>query len=108
MAKGSSFEPQVTPKMTTHEPHHGPGSTAHDTHGDHGGRHGEPTGFWRKYVFSTDHKIIGLQFTFVSLFFVLVGGLLAMAVRYQLAWPGQNVPYAALLPGQTTQVAPEA
>jgi cytochrome c oxidase subunit 1 len=48
--------------------------------------HHEPS-FVRKYVFSTDHKIIGIQFLFMSLFFLLVGGLLAAIMRWQLAYP---------------------
>jgi cytochrome c oxidase subunit 1 len=63
----------------------------------HGAHHG-PTGFWRKYIFSTDHKIIGIQFLFVSLFFLLVGGILAMQIRWQLAYPGRPMPGAGLLP----------
>ncbi len=74
--------------------------------GDHG--HHAPTNFWQKYVFSTDHKVIGLQFTFTSLLFVILGALLALGVRYQLAWPNQNVPYASILPGKMTSKAPEA
>ncbi len=48
--------------------------------------------FIRKYVFSTDHKIIGIQFLFSSLFFLLIGGGLAMLVRIQLAWPHAELP----------------
>lgn len=70
--------------------------------------HHEPRSFLLKYVFSTDHKVIGLQFMFLSLLFVIVGGLLALGVRYQLAWPNQHVPFAKLLPGKMTTVAPEA
>ena len=51
--------------------HAKPAGGAHDTHH-------APMSFWRKYIFSTDHKIIGIQFLFVSLFFLLLGGLLAM------------------------------
>jgi len=54
--------------------------------------------FWRKYIFSTDHKIIGIQFLFVSLFFLLVGGLLAMQIRWQLGFPGKPMPGGGLLP----------
>lgn len=58
----------------------------HSTHAhDHG--HAHEIGFIRKYVFSMDHKIIGIQFMFTSLIFLLVGGLLALAVRWQIAWP---------------------
>lgn len=44
------------------------------------------------YVFATDHKIIGLQFLFSSLIWMLVGGLFALAVRWQLAWPWSDMP----------------
>ena len=44
-------------------------------------------GFLRKYIFSTDHKVIGIQFLFSSLTFMAVGGLLAMLMRWQLGWP---------------------
>src|SRR5437870_588830 len=49
-------------------------------------------GFVRKYVFSTDHKIIGIQFLFSSLIFLLIGGGLAMLVRIQLGWPHADIP----------------
>ena len=48
--------------------------------------------FFRKYIWSEDHKTIALQYLFASLFFLCIGGLLAMGVRYQLAFPGTPVP----------------
>ncbi|MCE9546232.1 MAG: cbb3-type cytochrome c oxidase subunit I [Planctomycetia bacterium] len=42
------------------------------------------------YVFSRDHKIIGIQFLFSTLLWFLIGGLLALGVRWQLAWPWSN------------------
>ncbi|HYM20316.1 MAG TPA: cbb3-type cytochrome c oxidase subunit I [Candidatus Kapabacteria bacterium] len=54
--------------------------------GAHAHEHHELS-FWRKYIFSTDHKTIGIQFLFTSCFFLLVGGLLALVVRLQLGWP---------------------
>ncbi|HEY1686508.1 MAG TPA: cbb3-type cytochrome c oxidase subunit I [Tepidisphaeraceae bacterium] len=51
------------------------------------GEHAESTPFVRKYLFSTDHKIIGIQFLISSLLFMIIGGSLAMLVRWQLAWP---------------------
>ena len=54
--------------------------------------HEHELGFVRKYIFSTDHKIIGLQFLFSSLFFMIIGGLLAAGVRYQLAYPHSEFP----------------
>ena len=46
----------------------------------------------RRYVFATDHKIIGIQFLFLSLVFLLLGGLMAMVIRWQLGFPGTPVP----------------
>ena len=54
--------------------------------------------FLRKYVFSTDHKTIGIQFLILSLFFLAVGGLLAMMMRWQLGFPGQAMPGGGVLP----------
>src|SRR4051812_31438840 len=59
----------------------------------HDTSHAHPElGFLRKYVFSEDHKIIGLQFLFTSLIFLGVGGILALLVRIQLAWPHAEIP----------------
>jgi cytochrome c oxidase subunit 1 len=44
-------------------------------------------GFWRKYVFSTDHKIIGIQYLITAMAMAIVGGILSLLMRYQLAWP---------------------
>src|SRR5881296_2797589 len=60
--------------------------------------HHDDRSFIRKYIFSTDHKIIGIQFLFVSLFFLLLGGLLAMQMRWQLGFPGKPMPGGGLLP----------
>ncbi len=51
------------------------------------GVHAEPQSFWRRYVFSLDHKVIAIQYLFTGLCMALVGGLLAMGMRAQLAWP---------------------
>ncbi|MES1165088.1 MAG: cbb3-type cytochrome c oxidase subunit I, partial [Verrucomicrobiota bacterium] len=56
-----------------------------------------PTGFWRRHVFSTDHKVIGRQFLFLGLGFLAVGGLMAMLIRWQLARPGAPVPLVGKL-----------
>jgi cytochrome c oxidase subunit 1 len=44
-------------------------------------------GFLRHYVFSTDHKMIGKQFLGMGLAMLVLGGLLAIMVRWELAWP---------------------
>jgi cytochrome c oxidase subunit 1 len=49
-------------------------------------------GFLRKYVFSEDHKIIGIQFLFSGLIFLFIGGALALLVRLQVGWPTGTIP----------------
>ena len=62
------------------------------------------------YVFSRDHKIIGIQFLFSTLLWFFVGGLLALGVRWQLAWPwSNNMPIVSQFFFPTTggQISPE-
>src|SRR6202522_3988242 len=57
------------------------------------GAHGHhEMSFLRKYIFSEDHKVIGIQFMFSGLIFLLLGGALALGVRLQLAWPHAQIP----------------
>ena len=82
------------------------GAIAHDARALHG-----ELGFWRTYVFSTDHKMIGRQFLFLGLFMLVIGGFLAMLMRWELAWPETAVPgmgwvaeptmYEGIIPPQT-------
>jgi cytochrome c oxidase subunit 1 len=62
---------------------------AHAAHG-----HAEPhvESFWRRYVFSQDHKVIGLQYGFTALCFLLFGFTLMLLMRWQLAFPGRAIP----------------
>ena len=60
---------------------------AHDGHDHH-----PQEGFWRKYIFSVDHKIIGIQYGITALIFLLIGFCLMILMRWQLAYPGQPVP----------------
>lgn len=48
--------------------------------------------FWSKYVFSTDHKIIGFQYMFTGMFMALIGTFFSYVFRMQLAFPGEMVP----------------
>src|SRR5437773_9179335 len=54
--------------------------------------------FIRKYIFSTDHKVIGIQFLFLSLFFMIFGGLMAMMVRWQVGYTDKPMPLGTLFP----------
>jgi cytochrome c oxidase subunit I len=60
-------------------------ATRPEDHSSHGARS------WRDYFrVNTDHKVIGIQYTVTSFFFLFVGGLLAMLIRVQLAKPGMQ------------------
>jgi cytochrome c oxidase subunit 1 len=54
--------------------------------------HHEEAGFWSTYVFSTDHKVIGIQYGVTALCFLLFGFFLMMIMRWQIAHPGVAVP----------------
>lgn len=55
--------------------------------------HEAPKGFLRKWVFSLDHKVIGLQYYFLALVAVFVGMALSLLMRIHLAWPGAKFPF---------------
>jgi cytochrome c oxidase subunit 1 len=54
-----------------------------------------PSGFFRRYVFSTDHKIIGLQYYFLALVAVTTGIVLSLMMRIHLAWPQAHWPFVS-------------
>ncbi len=68
-----------------HTTHTAPHETSHE-------HHHEDLGFWRTYVFSTDHKIIGIQYAVTSLAFLFFGFCLMLAMRWQIAYPGEPIP----------------
>src|SRR5471032_1800583 len=88
-----SSEAPVVPAPAHVPPSHGHGGHGGDGHG--GGGHGDDShdhhelGFWRSYVFSTDHKVIGIQYLWGGLFFLFFGFCLMLLMRWQLAFPGQ-------------------
>ena len=65
--------------MATHE------SAAH--------AHAAPQGFIRKWIFSLDHKVIGLQYYFLALTAVFVGMFLSLLMRIHLIWPTATLPF---------------
>lgn len=67
-------------------------ATAAETHPEAHGHHAEQS-FWSKYVFSTDHKMIAMQYMFTGMAMALIGGFFAYAFRMQLAFPGMEVPF---------------
>ena len=54
--------------------------------------HAAPQGFIRKYIFSLDHKVIGIQYFFLALTAVWVGMILSLLMRIHLIWPGADIP----------------
>src|SRR5437773_7096841 len=78
----------------------------HEAHGEHTMSVGE---FINTYIFSRDHKIIGIQFLFSTLLWFLVGGLLALGIRWQLAWPWSSMPVIGpmLFSAEGGQISPE-
>src|SRR5438552_10018528 len=54
--------------------------------------HAAPQGFVRKWVFSLDHKVIGLQYYFLALTSVFIGMFLSLLMRVHLIWPQAVLP----------------
>ncbi len=52
-----------------------------------------PQGFIRKYIFSLDHKVIGIQYFFLALSAVWVGMFLSLLMRIHLLWPSAVIPF---------------
>ncbi len=82
------------------------GSHAHD---DAHAAHGHAGSFLSTYVFSKDHKVIGIQFLFSTLIWFFIGGLLALGIRWQVAWPWADMPVIGkmLFSGEGGQISPE-
>ena len=60
-------------------------------HADHGhADHASPTG-WRRWLYSTNHKDIGTMYITFAIVFGLVGGLLSIVMRMELAEPGAQI-----------------
>jgi cytochrome c oxidase subunit 1 len=74
------------PPQHGHEAGHG-----HDDQAHH------DIGFWRTYIFSTDHKVIGIQYGLGALSFMLFGFFLMLLMRWQMAHPGEPVPVVGWL-----------
>ena len=67
--------------MATHE------FAAHAAHA-----HAAPQGFIRKYIFSLDHKVIGIQYILLALTAVFTGMFLSLLMRIHLIWPTASLP----------------
>ncbi len=52
-----------------------------------------PTGFVSKYIFSLDHKVIGIQYLMLAMTAVVIGVILSVIMRFHLAWPSAHIPF---------------
>jgi len=75
--------------MATHPVEVGTGDESHGHH--------EEQSFVRKYLLSTDHKIIAMQYMFTGMAFAVLAGFFSYVFRMQLAWPGESVPLWGLV-----------
>src|SRR5882672_4467449 len=90
-------ELKILPEPPSDKTHHQDSSgEIHDTgHPEH-----VKENFFTKYIFSQDHKIISKQFLFTGMFWALIGGLLSVIFRLQLAFPNQSFPILETLFGK--------
>lgn len=65
---------------------------SHDSHEAHGHDHHHEESFLSKYVFSTDHKMIGKQFLITGIIWAIIGGLFSVLFRLQLGYPETSFP----------------
>jgi len=77
-----------------HEVHEG---GEHEGAHGHGAHHHPPSGFIRKYIFSIDHKVIGIQYLLLALVSVFVGLTMSVLMRMNLTWPGTQWPVLGTL-----------
>jgi cytochrome c oxidase subunit I len=76
-------------------------AAVHDAgHGALVHHHGPPTNFIRKYIFSIDHKVIGIQYLLLALFSVFLGMLMSILMRMKMTWPDHAWPLLGKLFGE--------
>src|SRR5262249_41081990 len=65
---------------------------AGQVHDVHKAEHHHELNFLQKYIFSTDHKVIGIQYGVTALFFLFFGFCLMMVMRWSIAFPDKPIP----------------
>src|SRR5918999_2614927 len=76
-------------------------TTVHEGHDVAVHRHEPPKSFIRKYIFSLDHKVIGIQYIMLALTAVLIGMILSVIMRMNLTWPGTDWPILGVIQPET-------
>ena len=69
----------------------------HDMTAHAAAHHAPPHGFIRKYIFSVDHKVIGIQYVTLSLVAAFIGMALSWVMRIHLGWPTAAIPFLGTL-----------
>ena len=69
----------------------------HDMTAHAAAHHAPPQGFIRKYIFSVDHKVIGIQYVTLSLVAAFIGMALSWVMRIHLGWPTAAIPFLGTL-----------
>src|SRR3984893_15426175 len=92
-AQNSLYEPSSEPDPISRRPRmsshaHTGGSTVHAPMAEH-------SGFIRKYIFSVDHKVIGIQYFLLALTAVCIGIVLSLLMRFHLVYPGAHLPFVS-------------
>ena len=67
----------------------------------HAVAHEAPKSFIRRYIFSTDHKVIGIQYYMLALFSVFLGMGLSVLMRFHLVWPSAELPGMGIMKPET-------
>ncbi|AEI49357.1 cytochrome c oxidase subunit I [Runella slithyformis] len=63
----------------------------HDVHAHDEHEHHEELNFWRKYIFSEDHKVIAKQYMITGIFWAIIGAAMSVVFRIQLGFPGADI-----------------
>ncbi|NMM50159.1 cytochrome c oxidase subunit I [Marinigracilibium pacificum] len=71
-----------------------------DSHEDHHDDHAHHETFISKYIFTTDHKMIGKQFLMTGIFWALIGGALSLIFRIQLGFPEADISWLRPMLGE--------
>ena len=76
------------------------GKVVEVAHPDHHGEHHHHETFITKYIFSQDHKMIAKQFLVTGMIWAILGGLMSVLFRLQLAYPDASFPWLETLLGK--------
>ena len=84
-----------------HEEHgHDAHGHSHDAHGHDAHEHHHKDTFITKYIFSIDHKMIAKQYLITGIIMGVIGVLMSILFRMQIAWPEESFTIFKVLLGE--------